>query len=81
MRPSTRDLPTWLQRHRWDVGIRIRSLREEQGLSQVQLGERAGMDHKTVSRYENGLRDFGIDEAALLARALGVPSWRLFRDE
>jgi len=75
------DLPLWLQQNRWAVGARIRELRTDANLSQVQLGERAHLDHKTVSRYENGLRNLGIDEAALIARALGVPLARLFPDE
>lgn len=81
MRSRSSDLPTWLRQHRQAVGIRIRALRLAAGLSQVQLGERADMDHKTISRYENGLRNIGIDEVALIAHALDVPSWRLLRDE
>lgn len=81
MRSNPDDLPEWLQRHRWEVGARIRSLRQAASLSQIQLGERVHIDHKSISRYENGLRNLGIDEAAIIARGLGVPVWRLFRDE
>jgi transcriptional regulator with XRE-family HTH domain len=77
----SRDLPSWLQQNRWAVGARIRDLRTDANLSQVQLGEQAQLDHKTISRYENGVRNLGIDEAALIARALGVPLSHLFPGE
>jgi ribosome-binding protein aMBF1 (putative translation factor) len=70
-----------LQRHRWEVGFRIRSLRRSQGLSQVQLAERIGLDHRTVSRAENGVHAISIDQLYRIAGGLGVPSWRLLRDE
>jgi Predicted transcriptional regulators len=70
-----------VQQHRWDVGARIRALRRGLGLSQVQLAERIGMDHRTISRLENGYRNTGIDELVRIARGLDVPPWRLFRDE
>lgn len=73
--PDNRD---WLIEQRRAVGARTRELRERQGLSQIQLGERAGMSHKTISRLENGVQAFTVDQIHLLARALGVPPWWLF---
>lgn len=78
--PTDDDLPLWIQEHRWDLGRRLRILRDERGLTQEQLAERAGIDNKTVSRCENGHYAISVDQVARLARALGVPSWRLFRD-
>lgn len=75
------DLQPWLQQHRWDVGARIRRLRTQRDISQVALADLAGLDHKSISRYENGRRNLGLDEAAMIARALGVPTWRLLRDD
>lgn len=69
------------QRHRWAVGQRIRTLRRDAGLSQVTLAERTGLDHRTISRAENGRHNIGIDQLYRISRGLGVPSWRLFRDE
>jgi transcriptional regulator with XRE-family HTH domain len=74
------DLPPWIQQHRWDVGRRIRVLRRGRGLTQMQLAERCGIDNKTISRAENGRYAISIDQVARLARALDVPSWRLFGD-
>ena len=70
----TEPLPDWIQQHRWAVGTRIREARHTAGLSQVQLADRAGIDHKTISRAENGVYAVSIDQLARLARALGVSS-------
>lgn len=74
------DLPPWIQQHRWAVGHRLRDLRRERVLTQTQLGTRAGIDNKTISRIENGRHPTSIDQIARLARALDVPSYRLFHD-
>jgi transcriptional regulator with XRE-family HTH domain len=74
------DVPPWIQQHRWDTGRRLRALRRGLGLTQMQLAERCGIDNKTISRAENGRYSISIDQVARLARALDVPSWRLFRD-
>jgi transcriptional regulator with XRE-family HTH domain len=46
----------------------------------MQLAERCGIDSKTISRAENGRYAISVDQVARLARALDVPSSRLFRD-
>ncbi|WP_064458549.1 helix-turn-helix domain-containing protein [Streptomyces hygroscopicus] len=74
------DLPPWIQQRCWAVGHRLRDLRRERGLMQMQLGARAGIDTKTISRIENGRHPTSIDQIARLARALDVPSYRLFHD-
>ncbi len=35
-------------------GQRLRELREAAGLTQQQLGERAGMAYQTIAKYEHG---------------------------
>lgn len=70
-----------IQRHRWEVGRRIRELRSAAGLTQMALADRAGLDHRTISRAENGVHSINIDIVLRISRGLGVPSWRLFRDE
>lgn len=73
-------IPPWIQQHRWDTGRRLRALREARGLTQIQLAELCGIDNKTISRAENGRRAISVDQVARLARAMNIPSWRLFRD-
>ena len=63
--------------------IRIRELRREQGLTQVQLAERCGMPQSTISRIESGTTS-GVDFETLdrVANALGVhPSELIAFDE
>lgn len=71
----------WIRVHRWEVGRRIREARQQQELSQLELGERAGIDNKTVSRAENGIYAISVDQLARIARVLGIPSARLLPDD
>jgi len=54
------------------TGTTIKSLREEKGITQVQLAERIGVSSKAVSKWETakGLPDITLIEP--LAKALGV---------
>jgi transcriptional regulator with XRE-family HTH domain len=51
---------------------RLRQLREQAGLTQGQLAERAGLHLSTITRFEQGLRRPGLDTAGALASALGL---------
>jgi transcriptional regulator with XRE-family HTH domain len=53
-------------------GQRVRKLRDQRGLSQAQLAERADLDITYVSGIERGRRNPGLNTLARLARALTV---------
>jgi transcriptional regulator with XRE-family HTH domain len=72
-------LPDWVPRRRAEIGLRIRDARRTAGLSQMQLGERIGRDHKTISRWENALRAPDLTDLLLIADALDVPLADLVR--
>jgi ribosome-binding protein aMBF1 (putative translation factor) len=55
------------------VGARIRSLREQAGLTQAQLAERAGLTQSHVSRLENAEHSATHLTLEKLAKALDVP--------
>ena len=38
------------------VGLRIREIREAQGMTQAELGEKIGLNGDRVQKYENGVR-------------------------
>ncbi len=58
------------------LGHRLQQAREETGLSQRTLAERAGTVHSTVGDIEKGRRYPAVDTLERLARALGVsPCW------
>ncbi|PWG13871.1 XRE family transcriptional regulator [Streptomyces sp. V2] len=63
-------MPDWVPAHRRVIGERIRNRRRELRLSQIQLGERVGRDHKTIHRWESAGTNMTVTDLLLLARAL-----------
>lgn len=57
----------------------LRRLRRQAGISQEELGARAGIQMADISRYEGGRRDPRITTVARLATALDVPLSDLLR--
>jgi transcriptional regulator with XRE-family HTH domain len=53
-------------------GARLRQLREAAGLTQEQLGERAGMPYQSIAKYERGAVEPTWPNVVKLAKALGV---------
>lgn len=62
------------------LGDRIRSLREQKGLSQGDVHKRSGLMRSYLSRVENGHTVPSIETLEKLSRALDVPLYRLFFD-
>ena len=60
-------------------GKRLRTLREEKGYSQEELGFRAHLDRTYVSGIERGIRNPALKNIARLANALDVELIDLFR--
>jgi transcriptional regulator with XRE-family HTH domain len=79
--PAKIHLPPELAADRQRDGARIRRLRRDRGWTQENLAERSGLDRNTISRMETGARGLPITAYYLVAHSLGVPLWRLFRDE
>ena len=51
-------------------GNRIRELREQKGITQMQLAEKTGYSQSNIWRIENGKYSVGLDILAVIARAL-----------
>lgn len=64
--------PDWVLPRRQLIGRRLCDLRENRGLTQLQLAEKAGMDHKTVHRIEYATSDPSLSMLLRLAAALDV---------
>ena len=55
-----------------EVGFRIRKVREEKGLTQVQLSKLAGMHRAYIGQIERGEKNIGIKNLQKIANALNV---------
>ena len=64
------------------IGERIKKLRIEKGLSQIQAAKLCGWSGASrLANYESGARNVGADDAIVLAKVLGTsPSELLFGD-
>jgi transcriptional regulator with XRE-family HTH domain len=58
------------------IGLRLRAARKAQGLSLSELYKRTGgvLSKRRISKYEQGTRRLGIEEARALSSALGTVS-------
>jgi transcriptional regulator with XRE-family HTH domain len=72
-------MPDWVHARRREIGARIRDARIHADLTQVQLGELIGRDHRTIHRWEYAFRIPGLDDLLLIADALNVPLADLVR--
>ncbi|MFB7162357.1 helix-turn-helix domain-containing protein [Streptomyces sp. NPDC056242] len=64
--------PDWVLARRVDLGHRIADLRRRAELSQEQLGNLAGIDRRSIQRYENAVRDPQFSDLLVIAHALRV---------
>lgn len=72
--------PEWVLARRRAIGARIRDARTDAGLTQEALGERVGIDNKTVHRIEYATADPSLTMLLRIARAVGVPLAHLVRE-
>jgi len=63
-----------------DVVGSLKIRRELLGWSQRALAGKAGLDPKTVSLIERGVRSPTLFTLSLLASAMETPLWRIMRD-
>lgn len=57
----------------YTVGIRIKSLREERHMTQIQLALAIGISGSQLSRVENGQRSLSFQQALAIAKTFSVP--------
>jgi transcriptional regulator with XRE-family HTH domain len=60
-------------------GIYIRELMEERGLKNKDIAEAMGTSDVNVSRLLSGQRGLDLEWLHAFARALDVPTWKLFQ--
>jgi transcriptional regulator with XRE-family HTH domain len=64
--------PDWVTARRVMLGHRIADLRRRVELSQEELAHLAGMERRSIQRYENAQRDPRYSDLLLIAHALRV---------
>lgn len=62
---------------RKEIGERLRTLRQERRLTQVELAEMLGAHQASLSQIERGIRGLTLQQAVKLARSLRVSPDRL----
>ncbi len=55
------------------MGLRLRLRRQMMGLTQQEVADAAGLDHRQIQKYETALNRMSAVRAAQVARALGMP--------
>ena len=63
------------------IGQRIKLLRLEKGLSQLDLSTACNMEKTSISRIEAGRTNFTIRTLFKIAKALEIPVWELIKVE
>jgi transcriptional regulator with XRE-family HTH domain len=56
-----------------DFGPKLKQLRQESGMTQVELAAKAGLSQGVITNYERGFRTPTLENALLIAKALGLP--------
>ena len=63
------------------IGERIKELREQRGLTQVELARRSGISQGQISSIERGKRGYTSETIEALARTLGATAESLIIDD
>ncbi|MGA5506808.1 helix-turn-helix domain-containing protein [Streptomyces umbrinus] len=72
-------MPDWVLARRRQIGEHLRAARIHAGLTQLELGQQIGRDHRTIHRWEYAHRVPNLEDLLLLADATGVPLADLVR--
>ncbi len=63
-----------------DIALRIKELRREQGVTQVQFAQMCGLNRSYLADIEKGNRNFGIDTLDRIVHGLGMTFGEFFED-
>ena len=65
---------------RANLGARIRTLREERGMSQYTFADMISMDRGYLGNVERGYRNISLDNLSKIARGLDITLSDMFAD-
>ena len=61
------------------LGIRIKELRTEKGISQEKFADLVGIDRTYLSSVEKGERNISLDNICKIAKGFGISVEKLFK--
>lgn len=70
---------TLQQRELKSLGQRIKKIRKTKGIAQLDVDVIASIDRSNLSNYEQGLENITFDTIAIIADALNIELWELFK--
>ena len=70
---KNKNFDVWLE-----IGLNILHYRKEQGMTQMQLAEKAGISKNHMQRIESAACSCTLDTLIDIAAALGIPLKKLF---
>lgn len=59
---------------------KLKSLRIERNMTQKELGSEVGVDARTISSYETGVRELPVKIAKKIGKILKIDWWILYED-
>ena len=62
------------------IGQRIKDRRNTEGITQLKLAERSGLDRTYITSVENGKRNISIINLEKIARSLNLSLEEFFKD-
>lgn len=62
-------------------GLALRQARENEGMSQEELAERAGLHRTYIGQVERGEKNISIGNMEHLAHAVGLQVWEMIRPD
>src|SRR5476651_848538 len=64
-----------------EIGFRLRTMRQQAGLTQEQLAEMLSVTSQQIQKYESGKSRLNTDRLQQVAQALSVPIQSVFSDQ
>jgi ribosome-binding protein aMBF1 (putative translation factor) len=56
-----------------DIGELVKEKRNYMGLSQLDVGDKTGIDHKFIQRFEKGKENINLRTLTVLCQTLSIP--------
>lgn len=63
------------------IGVKIKKLRKDRGLSQISLAEKMGLSFQQIQKYEKGLTQITVNRLQQIAEALNVSILSFFDED